>query len=95
MSTGEYSHGIFMVEYTIIKEVLLGDCVMTSYFRKLITSVKSSAFVTVIAVLLAGTLAKLGHEWWGIATILALCLLDARPSRRVGHPERPSDPALG
>ena len=33
-----------------------------------------SAAVTVAAVLIAGTLAKLGHAWWGFGVMAGLCL---------------------
>lgn len=34
-----------------------------------------SATMTVIATLIAGTLAKLNISWWGIAMVATLCLL--------------------
>jgi hypothetical protein len=32
------------------------------------------AAFTVMAVLVAGTLAKLGHAWWGLAVAAGICL---------------------
>jgi hypothetical protein len=40
-----------------------------------------SATTTVIATLIAGTLAKLNISWWGIAMIATLCLLQIRWKR--------------
>jgi hypothetical protein len=34
-----------------------------------------SAPATVMAVLVAGVLAKLGHGWWGIAVVAGFCLV--------------------
>jgi hypothetical protein len=36
---------------------------------------EAPAALAVTAVLTAGTLAKLGHGWWGIAVIAGFCLV--------------------
>ncbi len=46
-------------------------------FRNVVTRTELPALMTVVALLMAGMLTKLGHGWWGIALMIALCILDA------------------
>ena len=68
---------------------------MRIHFSNLLTSTQSSALMAVVAILLAGMLAKLGHEWWGIATMVGPYLLDARSNGPAGDPGRVSGQPLG
>jgi len=45
-------------------------------FRNVVTRAELPALMTVVALLMAGMLTKLGHGWWGIALMIALCILD-------------------
>jgi hypothetical protein len=45
-----------------------------------------SAAVTVAAVLIAGTLAKLGHAWWGFGVMSGLCLASSAIERLTSSP---------
>ena len=49
-----------------------------------------SAAVTVAAVLIAGTLAKLGHAWWGFWMMAGLCLAGSVIERMTSSPASPS-----
>ena len=53
----------------------------------------------VMAILLAGVVTKLGHGWWGIAVMVALCLLGtlrkAEATARRPLLRHASEPALG
>ncbi len=61
---------------------------MNTQFRKLMERLEVSAAMTVIAMLVAGTLTKLGHGWWGIAVMVALCFLNIvwKPKPTTGGP---------
>ena len=61
---------------------------MNTQFRKLMERLEVSAAMTVIAMLVAGILTKLGHGWWGIAVMVALCFLDIvwKPKPTTGGP---------
>ena len=49
-----------------------------------------SAAVTVTAVLIAGTLAKLGHAWWGIGVMAGLCVAGSVIERLTSSRASPS-----
>ena len=57
-------------------------------FRNLVTRTELPALMTVVALLMAGMLTKLGHGWWGVALMIALCILDAvrRPEPATSMP---------
>ena len=50
-------------------------------FRNVVTRTELPALMTVVALLVAGMLTKLGHGWWAIALMIALCILDVRRSK--------------
>jgi hypothetical protein len=59
---------------------------------------ESSARMTVIAVLTAGMLTKLGYGWWGIAVMVACCLLSLAHNPKPTEsplPRRAAEPAPG
>lgn len=59
---------------------------------------ESSARMTVIAILTAGTLTKFGYGWWEIAVMVAFCLLSLarNPKPTEGPlPRYVTEPTLG
>lgn len=48
---------------------------MRMYCSRMLKRLQLSAALTVMAVLLAGVLAKLSHAWWGVVITAGLCLV--------------------
>jgi len=71
---------------------------MKMYLRSAIEHRELSAPMTVIAVLTAAVLTKFGYCWWGIAVMVAFCLLGLvrKPKPKESPlPRHAPEPALG
>jgi hypothetical protein len=68
-------------------------------FRGVTERWELSAPTTVMAILIAGMLTKLGHGWWGIAAMVALRLLGTvrkgKLATQSALPRHASEPVLG
>jgi hypothetical protein len=64
-------------------------------FQIVVTRTELPALMAVVALLMAGMLTKLGHGWWGIALMVALCVLDIvrRPKPATSMPVAGHAPA--
>lgn len=64
-------------------------------FRSIVARNELPALMTVVALLTSAMMTKLGHGWWGIALMIALCLVDVvrRPKPATGGPQAGRAPA--